>query len=305
MALGDSPIMSQEDIESRNEPLPDQRRRARMQACIGCRNSKIRCISIAGQSSCQACERVNRECVMPGPPKQRTRTSHRIAGLERKIEMLTDALLAQSQQSTPTAIVTSLTGETINNLADEESLSTFEQRTRTDTVLLTSGIPNAPMRLDLIDRGIIQLDRATILLDHWRHNMSIYLPVVNLSNTVTAQDLRKSKPMVFLAVLVVASASIQPSLLSRLLMELNQQLAERVLITGEKSMDLVQALLLYTTHFVVPTKAMRSSYTQYVHSAVSVSLDLGLDKSRQPEQHRIDVNDIRRTWLACYYTASK
>jgi len=172
------------------------------------------------------------------------------------------------------------------------------------SIVNRSVVPHS-RRLDLIDRGVIQLDLANILLEHWKQSMSIHLPTISLPALVTAQDIRYSMPMVFIAILAVASASIQPSLQPQMLLELNEQLAERVLITGEKSMDLVQALLLYTTHFIVPVQAERSSYTQYVHSIISVSLDLGLDKGYRPIQPYIEANDVRRTWLACYFTASR
>jgi hypothetical protein len=308
MAGSDLSNSTSENEDARVERLDDQKRRQRTRACLNCRNSKIKCISIAGQSSCQACQRGSRECVMPGPARQRTRTAYRVSELEKKIELLTDALLARNDHNTPATTASGSTREIADRRAENESSHVGESLNQPQLPDLSILSPNAlrhSSRLDLIDRGVIQLNTANILLDHWKQKMAIFLPITNLSATLTAQDMRNSKPMVFLAVLVVASASIKPALLPALLLELNLQIAERVLITGEKSIDLVQALLVYTTHFVVPARATRTSYNQYVHSAIAVSLDLGLDKNSRPRQPANEADDNKRIWSACYIIASR
>src|ERR1700743_3349376 len=60
---------------------------------------KIRCLPVEGQESCSACAKVNRQCIMPGPPRKRQKTVHKVAELEKKINALTDALLAKQQQA--------------------------------------------------------------------------------------------------------------------------------------------------------------------------------------------------------------
>jgi hypothetical protein len=312
MAPHDPAASSSEDHDARAGTFADRKKRTRTRACIDCRNSKIKCMPVAGQSSCQACLRGSRECVMPGPAKRGTRTTQRVSELERKIELLTEALLTRNEHSPPMTNSSVMTYQAVDRHANDKNIGlteSFDQRSTQmpETLSFPSRSLHNSSCLDLIDRGVLQLDTANILLGHWTRNMSTYVPTVTLPAAVEAQDVRISRPMVFLAILVVASASIQPSLLPKLLLELNLQLAERVMIIGEKSIDLVQALLVYITHFVVPAQAKRSSYTQYVHGAVSVSLDLGLDKRSRPEQLRpcAEVDNIGRTWLACYYTASK
>ncbi|QDS76716.1 hypothetical protein FKW77_000962 [Venturia effusa] len=287
-------------------------KRIRPQACVGCRTSKIRCIPVPNQSSCQACQRSLRECVMPGPPKPRIRTATRVSELEKKIERLTDALIEKSAPTTP---ATSITPTSTTQKAKcipargQNSNSPFVPPRAPETPALTPDDSNAPRSLDSIDRGLVDLQTSEVLLDFWRKNMFKFMPITMFitadgeAQAISVQELRKSSPMVFLAILVVSSASSQPSLLPKLLFELNMQLAERVLITGEKSLDLVQGILIYTTHFIVPAGARRSSFTQYIHSAISVSLDLGLDKIPRPAGPN-EKCVVQRTWLACYYLAS-
>jgi hypothetical protein len=107
-STGQSPSPdSQDEDEGSGTDKPKRPKRSR--ACVACRNMKIRCLPVEGQEACNACSKVNRECVMPGPPRKRQKTVHKVAELEKKINALTNALLAKQQsnedkteESTPT-----------------------------------------------------------------------------------------------------------------------------------------------------------------------------------------------------------
>ncbi|RMZ78074.1 hypothetical protein DV737_g4043, partial [Chaetothyriales sp. CBS 132003] len=131
--------------------------------------------------------------------------------------------------------------------------------------------------------------------------------MLSLPSYVKAEDVRAARPTLFLAILSVGSSAIRPDLQPDLLVECSKSLSERVLFLGEKSLELVQALLIYTAYYVRSKYAKDLVFNQYIHAAVVMCLDLGIGK-RSPKSLRNKDGaaeaEIRRTWLACYYFAS-
>ncbi|EXJ87472.1 hypothetical protein A1O3_04432 [Capronia epimyces CBS 606.96] len=81
------------------------------QSCLACRATKSRCIPVQGSDICEACTRRSRQCVKPGPVKQRIKTSQKISSLEEKIELLTRALSAKAQEHPDKTLPSTLSPE--------------------------------------------------------------------------------------------------------------------------------------------------------------------------------------------------
>lgn len=88
---------------------------------------------------------------------------------------------------------------------------------------------------DVIDRGIISIDQAEKLLQIYKEDVvNNYLPVVVLSPDITAEELRRSKPTLFLAVIAAAAGKVSPTLLSILNSEALAAYAYRTVVGSEK-----------------------------------------------------------------------
>ncbi|EEY18896.1 conserved hypothetical protein [Verticillium alfalfae VaMs.102] len=159
-----------------------------------------------------------------------------------------------------------------------------------------------------------------------RRRMVGHLPAVLFPPAMTVGELRTTKPVLFLAVL--AAASSETSALQRqLVRETMQVLAEKVVITGEKSLELVQALQLTTIWYWPPEHYEELKFYQLVHMAAVMAIDIGLGKRsaapqgitpygvygvyayRHAQHRRTQLPDpqsleARRAWLACYYLSS-
>ena len=336
---------AKDDAEEDSQPEDDvsdsgktSRRPKRARACIACRSMKIRCLPVEGQDACLGCSKVNRECVMPGPARKRQKTVHKVAELEKKINALTDALIAKNAAN-PTPPSDSPASQRLDAQSDITRTSTATEAREIDPVFESHGIkgtaswkspfqaglkytpgkvdmnfcpvgetaqPPEPY-VDIIDRGSLDLDTASAMFNHYLTTMSPNFPILSFPSYVKASDVRTARPMLFLAILSVTSAAIRPDLQQDLIAELSRQLSERVMFMGEKSMELVQALLIYTTYYVRSRFAKDLAFNQYIHAAVVMCLDLGMGK-RYP--HKVDRNEVeeaevKRTWMACYYFASK
>jgi hypothetical protein len=96
---------------------------------------------------------------------------------------------------------------------------------------------------DVIGKGIISFEEAESCLQTYRSN-SPNFPFVLLHDRMTLDTLRREKPFLLLAVLAMASISnVQRQ--NKIEAELKESLSRRVIINGEKSLDLCQGLMVY------------------------------------------------------------
>ncbi|OAP63758.1 hypothetical protein AYL99_02985 [Fonsecaea erecta] len=317
-----SPDSLEEDEASGNEK-PKRQKRSR--ACIACRNMKIRCLPVEGQEACNACSKVNRECIMPGPPRKRQKTVHKVAELEKKINALTDALLAKQQTAdgnkpddeSPPKDVPALGSSEPTKTDDTGSpnLDSYQQNFL-DRPFPSTAQPEFqrgcnPVNVeaiakddyvDVIDRGDLSMESAAAMFNHWRKEMCASCPHVVFPPDTDPNELRKTRPITFLAILALASPIVQPSAQAALTIETNRQIAERVLFHGDKSLDMVQAMLLNSQYYVRPRTARDLAFNQNIQSAIIMSLELGIGKRSKLKRTPAEELELARTWLACYQT---
>lgn len=83
----------------------------------------------------------------------------------------------------------------------------------------------------------------------FRDEMCPYFPFICIPDSVSAQDLRRDKPFLYLAVLAISTRkSLHQQELGKVII---RQLAERMLINGERSMDLLLGILTYAAWSVI------------------------------------------------------
>lgn len=129
---------------------------------------------------------------------------------------------------------------------------------------------------DVIDRGILNMAKATELYQEYIDALMPQYPAVPLS--CTAVELRSNKPILFLAVLAASSGASDPSLHRRLNQEIQRVYATKVSIQGLKSLELVQSLLISILWTYPPEKFEDLKFHQQIHMAATMALDLGLAK---------------------------
>ena len=324
---------SQDDDDGSGTEKPKRQKRSR--ACVACRQMKIRCLPVEGQEACSACAKVNRQCIMPGPPRKRQKTVHKVAELEKKINALTDALLAKQQQqqqplqqpdsgklddeSPPKDAPTNSSSEPARSDETPASSMDFHSRGFLEKALgpaiqprFTTGCDAAndagnayePVAkdeyVDVVDRGDLTMESAAMMFNHWREKMCPTKPFVVFPPSSDAQEIRKTRPMTFLAILVAASAALMPSAQPALTIEINRQISERVLFHGDKSLDLVQALLLNSQYYTRPRTARDLAFNHNIQAANVMALELGIGKRSKMKRNPEEEVELCRTWLACY-----
>lgn len=91
-------------------------------------------------------------------------------------------------------------------------------------------------------------DDANGLLEIFKDQACLYFPFISVPKSTSAEDLRRERPFLYLAIMAVTSQkSYQKEELGKLLL---RQIAERVFVDGERSLDLLLGILTFTAWFV-------------------------------------------------------
>lgn len=133
---------------------------------------------------------------------------------------------------------------------------------------------------DVVDQGILSMETAEKLYDRYLNKLLLQGPVVPLSCTVA--ELRKEKPILFLAVMAASAGSSDPALNLRLNQEAQQIYAKRISIQGRKSLELLQALCVSVVWTYPPEKTEELKFHQQVQMAATMAMDLGFGKRPKP-----------------------
>ncbi|KAI1751984.1 hypothetical protein F4782DRAFT_165143 [Xylaria castorea] len=174
---------------------------------------------------------------------------------------------------------------------------------------------------DVVDRGIITADEASVFFQRYTDRMATHLPAVVFPPGTTAADIRRTQPILYLAIMSVASSET-PNLQRLLVKELMQIFADKLIIQGEKSLELVQSIMISVVWYFPPEHFEQLKFYQMIHLAAVMAIDIGLGKRKNSPKSRLipytwrdhpfrkqplpDPSTIesRRTWLAVYFLAA-
>ncbi|KFY04410.1 hypothetical protein V491_09353 [Pseudogymnoascus sp. VKM F-3775] len=243
-----------------------------------------------------------------------------VEALEAKLSDLAKQLEASNAQ------LQSLQGSSCENLSPEyPSLSSyvapFSSSASSTQIAEGSSVDQDDDAIkQLLRCGILSQDDANAYLIKYRQ-MCEYSPFVVIPEGATNESLRQDQPFLLHAILAVSSCE-SPDVQSTLERSLRERLLRKAVIEGEKSIDLLQAFLVYLTweHFFhVPKKR---HFNQILHVAISMCVDMGLDlgpreasarkAGLQLDHHHLSggtPDDIffsraaRRVYVGCYYTS--
>lgn len=318
----------------------------RPRACEACRGLKVRCDFPLEAERCRRCSKARRQCIVTVPSRKRQRkTDSKVADLERRINDLTATLESQKSQSQHNG---SSNLRHFDSAEDDDS----ERFSPHDFVATHGHVPllgvkkrkpsfisdvssplqgsfplNMPLPTptadvaktnseyaDVIDRGLITSNEATIIFYHFVQDMAKHLPAVMFPPNTVPGIIRKTMPVLFLTILSVASGQHYPEKQKSLTREVLKTLADRVLCRGEKSLELIQAMqLLSIWHISEDPKDTTTFQIIQLACSMAISMELngsqsrgGLGFSLVNDQHATAYPggehemEQRRAWLACY-----
>lgn len=296
---------------------PDQKR---PRACESCRGLKVRCEpnELNPLATCKRCAKASRACIFTAPSRKRQKKSDsKVAELEKKIYALTASLKALTAAHAgddddddeddylddgDTPVVSDMPKP--DAALDPSSILRHAKRRRNSDATgrdlhpflgpNTSKVPTTShirptdadahkyVYLDVVDRKLLSMETATSIFNHYVEDMVPHFPAVVFPPGTTAEDVRRKKPTLFLAILSAASGAHYPDLHRTLYWEISRTFAERVMVNGEKTLELVQALVLCTMWYFIPDHYVELKFYMYIHLAAVMALDIGIAKKNKP-----------------------
>jgi hypothetical protein len=148
-------------------------------------------------------------------------------------------------------------------------------------------------------RDVLTPEEAEKCLLRYRTISPVYFPFVVLSNDWTLQSMMRHSPTLLLGILTTMckSTHLQKTLDSGF----REVVSQRVLVRGEKSLDILQALLVYLAWNPFHLKPMSRQIQQFVQMATTMAMDMKLHVT--PEAPDRIIED-KRAYLGCYYLSS-
>lgn len=284
----------------------------RLRACDSCRGLKVRCDpnETDPNGPCKRCAKAKRECIFTAPTRKRQKKADtRVAELERKIDALTATL---SRSAGGKLLPEMIAAENVVVRADH-SIETPEwkdpmeyrngdaqgaKRRRVDGIAETdsrrqsfyreiasvtgpigSTVDDEEMELDVIDRSLLTLETADKLLDRYRDELFMHFPALPLARDMTAARFRKEKPLLFLAIIAAASSSMHVALQKELHRETLRQIAKKAVVKGEKSLEIVQAIIAIATWYLPPSHFEDINFYLLTNMATAMAVEIGLTRT--------------------------
>ncbi|KAH8881850.1 hypothetical protein GQ53DRAFT_734611 [Thozetella sp. PMI_491] len=280
-------------------------------ACELCRALKVRCRpGIDAMEACQRCTENGRQCNYPERKRtKRKRTDVRVRELEEQIAAL-DRLVQEGRSLGATPRRTP--GE-VGLQPDYQANDLTQPRSSTSNAPKPSQQSGGPLPSshDPVESGLISMQEAHELYQRYVSDLVPQRPMVVFSPTMDAPTLRRTRPTLFLAVLAAAATTL-PGDLGRKITEMAHKVyADMITMQGEKSLELVQAVLVTTNWPYAPDSYDQLNFYHFIHVAATMALDIGLaDATRLPDgggqqgQGEHERADRHRALLACYLCCS-
>lgn len=185
-----------------------------------------------------------------------------------------------------------------------------------------SVINNANEFTDIIDRGLIDVQTAIDAFNHYVKEIAPSLPVVVFPPGTTMASVRRDRPILFLTIMAIAIGRFRPELQMSLVHEVHRLFADKVVVKGEKSLELVQSIMLACIWYLPPDQFEELKFFQFIYMAVVMALDIGMGRVTRRKgnkqygllreiigknQNRAsfdpDAVETRRVWLGAYVMA--
>ncbi|KAI1864094.1 uncharacterized protein JN550_009114 [Neoarthrinium moseri] len=306
-------------------------------ACAPCANSKAKCLRTneTPGAKCDRCERLEKDCVdqVHKPRKKRQSKPSKTAQLEERLNSLVDLLKASNSGELPAGIRNPppLSDDPLCIPSETEPLTSSQHRQSTTSGGSTPtpassqdydgtvpGSYNCHAPPSCICRAPIgelpvAVEPDEVLLSIYVTKLSPNFPFVALRPGISAQELERTKPLLFSAIKMVSSVRNLKSMMAQGY-ALMTHLTERLLMRSERSLELLQTVLVVLGYYHYQCM-MHTQMNNLTALAISLAADLGINKTPElqertrvlvlnPEPPTPRTNEERRALCGMWYISS-
>ncbi|KAE8329706.1 hypothetical protein BDV39DRAFT_202652 [Aspergillus sergii] len=178
---------------------------------------------------------------------------------------------------------------------------------RTDDFTNSSWFDKPQMEMDVIDRGILSLTTAQSLTKFFANELTDFFPLVLLPRDMEVSFLRRRKPILFLSIMAASAVSLGLDIAKALHEEFLARHARAFFVNGEKSLELLQAILLAAIFEYPAASRKHLKLCQFTHVACTMALELGLHVRFHEVDTELSIGDKTaqaRAMLLSYHLAS-
>ncbi|KAL2839096.1 hypothetical protein BJY01DRAFT_29115 [Aspergillus pseudoustus] len=261
---------------------------APIRACTNCVRAKVKC-SPGARGDCERCTRLNKDC-QPSPPvrKRRPRVERNTGKID-KLEERLDGLVVLLQSAVHRSSSSSAGGDAAASGARPVVFPPA-----------AAPIPSPPVTLPEVQAhqqfvpssSLLEptISEAELYLSRFRDFIVADLPFLIISPSLTAQQLRSERPLLWLSIMTVAST--RPGQQNALSKEVKRVFGYEAYIKGTKSLDFLLAVLVYLAWdrwYVIE----KNTSTTLVYLAASIMYELALDKPAYQDAGVLMLHDLK------------
>ncbi|KAK8073774.1 hypothetical protein PG994_004673 [Apiospora phragmitis] len=274
-------------------------------ACESCRAAKIRCQPSGQAGICK------RESPLPHPPgPSQTFSINFSLPAEANLGSSFDDLLEKHDQ-----FIEDLVPSPAEYEFDNDSTMISTSSSGSETTFSSVSSPGSSMgtssSMSLTTLGIkpqFNLDSAQKLLDGFRDMLS-FCPLVILPEGANVKAMASQSPFLLLAILAATSCSSSLQGFNLYDDEFRKVLGLKFVTSGERSLELLQGILVYNAWYPYHLRPNDRRTFQYLRMAVDIVHDLGLDDETtfaNQIESGVGPEDLERlrTFISCFYLIS-
>ncbi|KAK7420106.1 hypothetical protein QQX98_002969 [Neonectria punicea] len=275
-------------------------------SCTNCSRAKCKCILRPDGVECERCHRLGKSCLPMTTSRKRVAkkaTASRTAQLEEKLDDLVSILRAsqgtnqqQQQQSPPTGPTPLFPSPSAALPSRLDSLAAAA--TSSTTQSYSSSIPHAYNPSNSVESSINSvspdINETYRLPEPTPAEAEIYFrkfqewlknfPFMVLPHDATAASLRESYPFLWLCIMNITSMStLQTSIMKE---RIRQEIATRIVVDHERTMDLLLGLIAYLAWATMTSgPGTRPFIITYSQLAITIIYDMSLTRAPIEEQY--------------------
>ena len=287
--------------------------RKRGRACEACSRVKIKCeLGSAPEAKppCGRCVRLNKECVLVAPK----RNKDRVTELEAQVEALTKLLRAQGieESAEVTAEADARSGESSENTEIQLQSSAPAKKRRLEDQTLGAGQDPAAAesKASIIRRidSVISPSMQERALEQYTNVMFECFPIVPVGGGHDISTLRSDWPILLLSIIYAASPGVlSPNAAEDIGTLLLEEIIDRTVVQGKKDFQLLSALHITCLWYRFPKRHFNVAIYELIELADTVAQNIGMiDPLSSPNSgapgigQDLESTDAWRVSLGCY-----
>ncbi|KAF2260070.1 hypothetical protein CC78DRAFT_536671 [Lojkania enalia] len=253
-------------------------------ACQNCTKAKAKCSpSENSPEICYRCQRLNKTCVYDEFARKRgPKARSRVKQLEQRVDNLIDLLTANGQVTPSVPASADVPIEISDSVTQNDQIEVLNPSETSTAPLETPESQwdkdETTDSFDPVAVGMVDLERATILLREYKESFTSSFPFVIIPAEMSADDLRHQQPFLFHAIMAIMTYKT-PMIQHLIACNFKNQMATRMIVRSDKSLGILQALLVFAAWYHFSYRAHSQHITIIIQLCVALIQDLGLSKN--------------------------